>query len=230
MLGCLEDIGCWVFDLDGTLSNPAQGMLSSLNHALISQGFDKIPSNKINSFIGPPLESSLATLAGTTDAEVLRQLIASYRQHYKEQGFAENSLYDGIPRLLESLRQSGCTLGVCTAKTEPVARQILEHFAIADHFSFISGGDIGVRKGQQLERLLKSGEIDGQALMIGDRKFDLEAARENKLRSCGVLWGFGDHHELVGEKPDRLVSHPSELLELLSSTDSQSRSGNRQCG
>lgn len=207
-------VGCWVFDLDGTLSDPSRGMLLSLNHALQSDGLAVIPDGEINSYIGPPLEASLAQLAGSKDPALISRLVENYRDHYRNSGYAENVLYDGILPLLEALEEMDAPMGVCTAKTESIARKILQHFGIEQRFRFVSGGDVGVRKGQQLAALLKAGTIDSTALMIGDRKYDLEAAHENALCSCAVQWGFGEVEELTAENPGFLVRVPADLQAL----------------
>lgn len=208
-------ISAWVFDLDGTISDPLQGMLESVNHALLSIDCEPVAAAQMHSHIGPPLESTMAEFAGTDEPATVALLIERYRSHYKAKGFTLNTLYPGITDLLHALSVQKITMGICTAKTAPVARSILEHFDIDGYFSFISGGDIGISKASQLEKLLQQQSIDRDALMIGDRKFDLEAANANNIRSCGVTWGYGSLDELQSERPHMIVQAPAELQALL---------------
>ena len=210
-----EPFSAWVFDLDGTISDPLEGMLASVNHALVSIDCEPVAASQMRSHIGPPLELTMAEFAGTDDTATVSLLIERYRGHYKETGFALNSLYPGIVEFLQELASRAMPMGVCTAKTEPVAIRILQNFGIDKYFSFISGGDIGVSKASQLAKLLANGNIDHHALMLGDRKFDLEAARSNQLRSCAVAWGYGSADELKNENPHLIVQQPADLFQLL---------------
>lgn len=212
--------GVWVFDLDGTLSNPLEGMLASVNHALVTHGFSEVSAHQMREHIGPPLETTLAEFASVDQADphsesIISDLIQGYRSHYKKSGYAMNTLYPGITDVLKTLAASNIRMGVCTAKTAPVATMILEHFGIKSYFEFVSGGDIGVAKSSQLSTLLADGCIDQNALMIGDRQFDLVAANTNNLKSCAVAWGYGSLQELEAEKPHAIVHEPRQLLELL---------------
>lgn len=104
--------------------------------------------------------------------------------------------------------------GLCTSKRADFAERILELFGLRHHFAFVSGGDIGIAKADQLAALLAAGAIDRDAIMIGDRAVDLEAAHANGLASCGVLWGFGSRAELEAPRPRYLVQTPDELAQL----------------
>jgi len=204
-----------IFDLDGTLSDPLDGMAAALNFALSEHGYATVDPSELAQYVGPPLEGSLAALTGRDDEEHTMSLVRSYREHYLDSGFARNTVYPGINELLSTLRQSGQRLGVCTSKPATTARKILSLFQLESYFSFVSGGDVGIVKGQQLEQLLNTGEIDAQALMIGDRDVDVLAATGNGLASAAVLWGYGSRDELQGVSPNHLLEHPLQLLDLL---------------
>ncbi|MBX2826061.1 MAG: HAD hydrolase-like protein [Gammaproteobacteria bacterium] len=206
---------CCIFDLDGTLSDPLVGMAAALNHALREHGHPEQTTDYLGQFVGPPLEGTLTALTGCTEDAQLSSLVQTYREHYVETGFSQNSLYPGIPELLQALKKDDVTLGVCTSKPESIARKILSLFELDHYFSFVSGGDVGVVKGQQLERLLQVGEIDNRALMIGDRSVDVIAAHSNNLASAGVLWGFGSKEELTLEQPHHVLEQPAHLLDVL---------------
>ena len=191
-----------IFDLDGTISDPLVGFARSINHALRLQELpERVPAD-LARFIGPPLHESAVELTGSTDPTRHNRLIADYRRRYGEQGYAENTLYDGIPEALAAQRAD-------------FAEKILVRFGLRELFAFVSGGDIGVHKWQQLEALRSAGAVDGTSVMVGDRDVDITSAHRNGLRSCGVLWGFGSREELEAERPRHLAGTPSELAGLL---------------
>ena len=200
-----------VFDLDGTLSDPAIGIGRCINHALRHHGHPAIDDSDVPRYIGPPLDESFAAIVRDASATHIRALVERYRERYAEVGYAENALYAGIPEALGVLRDAGATLGVCTAKRADFAERILDHFGIRRHFDFVSGGDIGIRKTGQLAALLRDGLIDRDATMIGDRAVDILAAKANGLRSVGVLWGHGGLTELRDADPDVLLESPADL-------------------
>ena len=190
------------------------GIGRSLNHALQHFGHAPIAAEDVSQFIGPPLDQIFqARIAGVTPGHVV-ELVAKYRERYAEVGFAENVIYPGIAEALYALDAAGIPLGLCTSKRADFAESILELFGLRDYFRFVSGGDIGIRKTDQLATLLKEGTIGASATMIGDRSIDILAARENGLKSVAVLWGHGTREELEGAVPDVFVEAPHELLAL----------------
>jgi phosphoglycolate phosphatase len=204
-----------VFDLDGTISDPKVGITCSLNHALSLHGYDTRPESELAQHIGPPLDQTFALLTGEGDTDLHASLVSRYRERYAEVGYAENVLYAGVVDALTHLADiDGVTLGVCSSKRVDFVEQILEMFNLQDLFSFVSGGEIGIEKWQQLGDLKAEGTISEDALMIGDRRFDLIAAHRNGLDAAGVLWGFGSRAELVNENPRILMSEPQQLRSL----------------
>lgn len=200
-----------VFDLDGTLSDPLQGFGRSINYALARHGYDERPVDALSTFVGPPLDETFRMLTGRDDAAHVQRLVACYRERYSEVGYAENVVYDGVPAMLQSLAASGVVLGVCTSKLFVFAERILSHFGLIGHFAFISGGDVGVHKWQQLAELRAQGRLDDDAVMVGDRAIDIDAAHRNRLASCGVSWGFGSPEELRSASPRYLCHRPAEV-------------------
>jgi|KBSMisStandDraft_5_1062788.scaffolds.fasta_scaffold545736_2 phosphoglycolate phosphatase len=205
-----------VFDLDGTLTDPAVGIGRCMNHALRHHGHPPIADADVPRYIGPPLDESFAAIVRDASAEHVAALVERYRDRYAEIGYAENTIYAGIPEALGALRDAGVTLGTCTAKRTDFAERILDHFGIRRYFAFVSGGDIGVRKAGQLAALLRDGLIDRGATMIGDRAVDILAAKANGLRSVGVLWGHGGSAELRSADPDVLLESPADLPKIVS--------------
>lgn len=203
-----------VFDLDGTISDPALGIARSVNYALTAFGFDPIPENSVSMYIGPPIDDTFRRLTPSADEECVVQLVSKFRERYSDVGYSENVLYPGIPEALSYLVRKGSSLGICTTKRVDFAERILQHFAIRDFFQFVNGGDVGIEKHQQLEYLLAEDIIDLNAAMIGDRSVDIGAAHANGLRSVGVLWGHGTEAELIEAEAQLLLSYPSQLMEL----------------
>ena len=204
-----------VFDLDGVLSDPSVGFSASISHALETCGFGTVTREQVIGLIGPPLDEIFRAFAGEAADPVMDELVAAYRERYIEVGFSQNDVYPGIPAALERLFAAGRPMGVCTSKRADYATKIVELHGLMQHFRFLSGGDIGVSKAMQLERLLAQGDIDRDAVMVGDREVDVYAAQANGLRSIGVLWGFGDRAELEAAGPDEIVGSVQELEAML---------------
>ncbi len=203
-----------VFDLDGTISDPALGVARSINYALREFGLDPIPEDSVSDYIGPGIDNAFRRLVPPETEGRVPELVAKFRERYADVGYAENVLYPEIPEALQYLLNEGMTLGVCTTKRVDFAERILRHFELRDCFQFVSGGDVGIAKHQQLETLLLDGVITASASMIGDRVFDVLAAHANGMRSVGVLWGHGTEAELVEADAQVLLSQPRELMEL----------------
>ena len=201
-----------VFDLDGTLSDPSTGIINCVNYALKTCGYETQSDRNISAEIGPPLDLMFNKFIAGLTPDGMNELVVAYRERFNTDGFAENILYKDIPATLNTLQNSGFRLGVCTSKPERPARKILEHFNLLHQFEFVSGGDIGVTKQSQLQRLLDNKDIDQNAVMIGDRGVDLIAAHNNGLRSVGVLWGFGSRRELAEQNPVLMIDTVPELL------------------
>jgi phosphoglycolate phosphatase len=203
-----------VFDLDGTLSDPAVGIVASLNYSLSHHNYPEQTAAELHRHIGPPLDHAFAHLTGSADKRLLRSLVDKYRERYATIGYAENQLYAEIPSMLQRLADTGLKLGVCTSKRVDFAEKILDLFHLRHHFRFVSGGDVGVTKDQQLARLRRDGLISTRSLMVGDRAVDLVAAHQNGLDSAGILWGYGTAEELAAENPRHIFRSPFDLLAL----------------
>jgi phosphoglycolate phosphatase len=205
-----------VFDLDGTLSDPLVGIGRSINYALSHFGYAELPLSDLAVHVGPPLDQSFGVITGVTSSAALEGFVAKYRERYGAVGYSENVLYPGIPQALQGLADGSIRLGVCTSKRVDFAEKILELFGLTSYFSFVSGGEIGRHKWQQLHALLEDGVITKSSLMVGDRAVDITAAHRNGLDAAGVLWGHGSREELEAEQPRYLFSSPEDLLALMS--------------
>ena len=204
-----------LFDLDGTISDPLHGIARSFNYALSFFGYEEIPVSGISEYIGPPLDESFKIITGINDNNKIRDFISKYRERYSEVGFSENKLYPGIKESIDDLSKKNISMAICTSKRKDFAERILELFGIRQHFKFVSCGDIGIQKWQQIASLIESDSIDHNCIMIGDRAIDLSAAHKNGIKSAGVLWGYGSRTELETQSPICLLSQPSDLLKLI---------------
>jgi phosphoglycolate phosphatase len=212
-----------LFDLDGTLTDAAPGIINCLLYALDSMGVDHPDGDAIRTFLGPPLAVTFREHFGMTDAET-DVAIAKYRERYHDVGLFENDVYGGIPELLTALNATDLTLAVATSKPTYSATRILEHFGLAGHFAFIGGSDLaGVRHDKAaviahtLEELgtLGIARSAAEVVMIGDREHDVHGARVHGIDTIGVLWGYGSRAELTGAGAVDLVDQPTDLLGLL---------------
>lgn len=203
-----------IFDLDGTISDPSQGIGRCFAYALEAHGLEPVSDEQVTSAIGPPLDESFRGFCPGADEATILSLVAKYRERYGEVGYAENRLYPGVESVLQALSSGGTPLAVCTSKRADFAKKILAMFGLLSLFRFVDGGDVGIGKGDQLAALLERREIDRSSIMIGDRAVDVAAAKANGLRSVGVLWGFGGERELREAGPETLLRSTSELAGL----------------
>ena len=203
-----------IFDLDGTIADPTVGIGRSINYALAAFGHPEIGAERISEHIGPPLDAIFRRIVPGVSADTILGMVAKYRERYGEVGYAENVVYPGVPETLEDLAAHGVPMGICTSKRVDFAERILTLFRLRSYFGFVSGGEIGICKEEQLRILITQGTVNQGAVMIGDRAADIIAARANGLGSIGVLWGHGSREELLRAVPDQLVESPMELKRL----------------
>ena len=206
-----------IFDLDGTLTDSRSGILHCLEAALTAH--DVRWDGPLDWFIGPPAGPSFARLMPQHTDDERRRVLLHYRACYAATGWAENAVYPGIPALLTKLHSQAVALYVCTSKRIEFARRILDHFALTPFFVSIVG-DSGATdhhdKADLLRNLLHTHRIDpAAAVMVGDREFDMLAARAAGLRSVAVHYGFGSPEELAAAQPDHSCATVEELSQLL---------------
>lgn len=207
-----------LFDLDGTLTDPGTGITNSVMYALRGMGIEPPPREALYPFIGPPLDESFREFYGITGDDT-RRAIALYREYFREKGIFENRVYDGIPELLAALRDRGHTLLVATSKPEPFAERILRHFQLDGYFSYICGctlEETRTKKAEVIEWALRRASITpSEALMIGDRRHDVEGARACGLPCMGVLYGYGSRAELETAEAHMIAETVSDVLRKL---------------
>ena len=154
-------------------------------------------------------------LAGISSEDEVARYIAVYRERYFSVGYRENTLYAGIVDAFTSLSSAGILMAVCTSKPVGIAERVLEMFDVRRFFQFVDGGDVGVKKWQQIQRLKEKEWVDASTVMIGDRAVDIDAAHRNGLQGAGVLWGHGTREEIEAAGPEHLLSAPEDLKKLI---------------
>lgn len=193
-----------LFDLDGTLTDPREGITLSIQYGLSKMGIEEPDLRKLEHFIGPPLLQAFIEFYGFSEAQAW-EAVGFYRQRFSVKGLYENKVFEGIPQLLEELVGQGRQLFIATSKPQIYAREIAQHFDFAKHFNVIYGSELdGTRtnKVELIAHLMAEEQLDpAQTLMIGDRKHDLIGASHNGLDAAAVGYGFGSFEELSAHAP-----------------------------
>ena len=206
-------------DLDGTLTDPGEGITNSVAHALRRFGLPVPPRPQLYKFIGPPLADSFQQYYGLS-SEQARQGIAFYREYFRDRGIFENTVYQGIPALLAALKDAGCTVVMATSKPELFAQRIADHFGLTQYFDCIAGASMDetrVRKADVIEYALDRIGLQDRdaAVMVGDREHDVLGARQAGLRTIGVLYGYGSRAELEQAGAAAIAADVPSLRALL---------------
>ncbi|HHY09359.1 MAG TPA: HAD hydrolase-like protein [Firmicutes bacterium] len=208
-----------LFDLDGTLTDPGEGIINSLQYSLKHFNIKGKPET-LRKFIGPPLIDSFMGFYGF-DKETALKAIKYYRQYFHAEGVLQNYVYPGIDKLLKTLTARGKKLAVATTKPTVYALQVLEHFELLTYFpedlvvgSFLDGRRTDKAELIQTALSLLDGDHDS-TVMVGDRKFDILGAKAAKITPVGVTYGYGERAELEKAGAAVIVDSVRELSELL---------------
>lgn len=206
-----------LFDLDGTITQPASGIIGSFRYALQELGAVAPPQEELGWVIGPALRESFEKFLGSK--EKAEQAVGFYRKNYGDKGIFDAYVFDGIPEALTTLQKLGYQLFVCTAKPHIFARRVIEHFQLDRYFSGIYGPELDGRmddKAELLAHIIHENQLKTDSCcLIGDRLYDAIAARKNGVLPIGALWGFGSLQELEEAGATSLCSHPDELVPLI---------------
>ncbi len=214
-----------LFDLDGTLTDPKLGITRSVQYALRALGIEEPSLDKLEPFIGPPLADSFREFYGLEEKQVVTA-VAKYRERFSDQGIYENEIYPGTVRMLASLRAGGKKLAIASSKPTPFVERILDHFEIRAYFDYIIGSNMDGTRGKKeavveeaLRQMLPAGmtpaEKKAGVAMVGDRRFDIEGAREHGITSVGVSFGYAPEGELEQAGADHIVDTVEALAGLL---------------
>lgn len=204
-----------LFDLDGTLTDPKEGIVTCIRHALAALDEPAPADPRLERFIGPPLRDCFRELLTDNHAEAVEAAVAAYRDRFASQGLFENAVYAGVPEALDSLAQRGARLFVATSKPRVYAERIIEHFGLASRFEAVFGSELDGRlsdKSELIAHAISAARLrPGDTTMVGDRRYDIVGAIRNGVVATGVLWGYGTREELVAAGAARCFAAPEEL-------------------
>ncbi|MGG0261945.1 HAD family hydrolase [Bacillus mycoides] len=205
----------FLFDLDGTLTDPKEGIINAVLYVLEKMGIEEVNISELDSFIGPPIQQSFAARYNMNEIEVERAVFY-FREYLKQSGLLENKVYDGIGALLQELKDAGNRLFVATSKPTVFAKQVIEHFQLTSFFEEIVGSNLDgtrIKKEEIIAHILQTNEElqKEEMVMIGDRKHDVIGANSNGIASIGVLYGYGNENELSDAGAIHIVKDVEEL-------------------
>lgn len=221
----------FLFDLDGTISESAPGIIKAVKYGLNAAGIHEEDQKVLETFIGPPLNVQMKKLYNMSEAEIVTA-VTKFRELYETSGILDCLMYEGLDDLMKEGVEKGHIMAVASSKPEPFVKQIIEHFGLSPYFTVICGSDIGdelnkravaSQKSRIIRKAMSQLEEKGynhedlwhHTVMIGDTFYDIEGARENRLPSIGVTYGYGSREELEEAGADIIVSSVSELKERL---------------
>lgn len=205
-----------LFDLDGTLTDPGEGITNSVAYSLKKFGIDVADKKELYKFIGPPLVDSFMNYYGFSE-EKAELAVKYYREYFRDTGIFENRVYDGIPELLAEIKESGRKIVLATSKPEEFAKRILVHFELDKYFDVAAGATMDTSRSKKSDVIKYALELCGnpdktQTVMIGDRKHDIIGAKQNGLDSIGVLYGYGDFDELHAAGADYIAESVADII------------------
>ncbi len=207
-----------LFDLDGTLTDPGVGITKSVEYALNRYGISVEDRAILYPFIGPPLIDSFMKYYGFSKEQAV-EAVEIYREYFRVTGLFENEVYPGVPELMDALKKAGKTLLVASSKPEEFVLTILKHFDLLPYFDFVGGAsmdEVRSKKEDVLRYVLKQANVNPKtAIMVGDRKFDVQGARSFGIDAIGVTYGYGSLEELTEAKPEYLADSPARVGEIL---------------
>ncbi len=210
-----------LFDLDGTLIDSGPGITKSVAYALDKQNIKVEDLTELYCFVGPPLMDSFMEFYQMTETQA-RKAVADYREYYRPKGMYDNKVYDGIPKVLEELKEAGKTLIVTTSKPEEMAKPILEKAGLAKYFELIAGSLMDEKRTKKSEVIDYALETLGlceqdkkRIVLVGDRKYDVLGAGSLGIDCIGVLFGFGSRKELEEAGAKYIAESEEEITTIL---------------
>lgn len=206
------------FDLDGTLTDPQEGITNCVKYALEHYGINETDYSKLMRFIGPPLVYSFQEYYGFNEEKAL-EAVAKYRERFSAVGLFENKVYDGIYDLLQKLTDSGHVLALATSKPKVFADRIMAKYRLRPYFKLICGSELdGTRndKNEVIDYAIDTLQCPKEkVIMVGDRKHDIIGAKKCGVVSCGVRFGYAEENELEEAGADFIADTIEDLLPIL---------------
>jgi phosphoglycolate phosphatase len=209
-----------LIDLDGTLTDPKVGITTCARYGLAKVGHPIADDVNIDWIIGPPLKASLAKILNVALEDALaEQALLGYRERFSVTGLFENQVYEGVAQTLQALKNQGFQLFVATAKPTIYAKQILEHFHLAQYFKVIYGSELSgerTNKGDLIAYILQQEQLKpSECMMVGDREYDILGARRNGIETIAVTYGYGSTEELAQAQPKAQIESFDDLMPLI---------------
>lgn len=206
---------CVIFDMDGTIMDTSTGVIRSVQYALRQMGQPDDDMERIRKFIGPPLYEAFSEYYGMNDADAT-EAVRQYRVRYADVGVLEYTPYEGMIELIRDIRKAGMKVGIATGKPEKFTRIILDHSGLTEYVDMLITPNLSDKKQDKPEMVRAIMEALGHnAVMIGDRCFDMEGAAANGIDSIGVLQGFGTKEELEKSGASYVVQGAGEIRAIL---------------
>ncbi len=202
-----------LFDLDGTISKSAKGIINCVQYALESIGIHEENLDILKTFIGPPLTEQFQKVYGL-DEKTSIQLLEKYRERYNPIGLYETRLYEGMEDLLKVGKEKGMIFGIVSSKPQVYLNRVLEHLDVLSYFQEVVGPSLSHKEVDSKAKMIASvleKYPNASACMIGDRKFDIRGAKKNQIFSIAVSYGYGSIEELVKENPDYIAESVNDL-------------------
>lgn len=215
----MKDYRLIAFDLDGTLTDPASGLVKSFAYALDRMHVNYGDRKNLLQFIGPPLHDEWKRVYGFSEEEADRAL-AYFHEYFSVKGWCDNRVYDGIPEMLGALRSAGKKMILATSKPENFAKMILDLFSLTPYFDGIYGA-AGEKVRDKKWEVLAYGLSyfpdvpKTQCILVGDRKYDAEGAAVCGIDSLGVLYGHGTAEELAAAPFTAVVDTVAGIVDFL---------------
>lgn len=208
-----------LFDLDGTLTDPGLGITNSAAHALRYWDIHVKDRASLYKFIGPPLQDSFQRFYGFSE-EDSKLAIERFREYFREKGIYENEVYDGVDRLLSTLKTNGKTIILATSKPEEFAKTILNYFHLEQYFDFVAGASMDETRCKKADVITHAIESYGitdltDTVMIGDREHDILGAKQHGIDSIGVLYGYGNRVELEQAGATYIAETVFDILQFI---------------
>ncbi len=207
----------YLFDLDGTLTDPKEGITKSFRYALEKMGVESPELSELERYIGPPLVKSFQEFFSEEDA---KRAVVFYRERFRDIGIFENGVYDGIEEMLKAAKESGKKLALATSKPQHFAQIIMDHYGLSQYIDVLVGSRAdGQTKADVIRQVFVEAGLTDEtkkcAIMVGDRLHDIEGAKECGIDSLGVRFGYAKEHELEDAGADYIVATTEELREFI---------------
>jgi phosphoglycolate phosphatase len=204
-----------LFDLDGTLTDPRDGIARCLQFSLRRLGLATSPADELVWCIGPPLRESFSRLLGTSDSALLDEAVRHYRERFSETGIYENSVYPGIVAALQGIHEMGLRIFLATSKPTVFAGRVLDHFGLTQFFHGVHGSELDGHlsdKGDLVAHIMNTEDLDPSlTLMVGDRSHDIVGGKKNGTMTAAVTYGYGDLKEIEASAPDFIFHSPPDI-------------------